>query len=64
MDTATVSPSSQLLYILNHQLVSDELAASVHISTPVLDVVDHARLILEGEKEAQASEKAQSAIHR
>lgn len=64
MDSTTVSPSSQLLYILNHQLVADELAASVHVSTPVLDVVDHAQLISQADKEATSSEKAQSAIHR
>lgn len=64
MDSTAVSPSSQLLYILNHQLTADELAASVHVSTPVLDVVDHAQLVSEADKEAISSEKAQSAIHR
>lgn len=64
MDSTIVSPSSQLLYILNHQLVADELAASIHVSTPVLDVVDHAQLVSEADKEAISSEKAQSAIHR
>lgn len=64
MDTATLSPSAQLLYILNHQLVTDELAAHPQNHNSVIDAVDHARLIHEADKEATASEKAQSAIHR
>lgn len=64
MDTATTNPSSQLLYLLNHQLVTDELAADPRNSSSVLDTVDDARLICEADKEAQKDEKAQSAIHR
>lgn len=64
MDAATSSASSHLLYILNHQLVTDELAAFPRNASSVLDIVDNARLIVEADKEAQTDEKAQSAIHR
>lgn len=64
MDDSILTPASQLLYVLNHQLVTDELAASSQNARFVLDTVDNARLILEADREAQRHEKAQSAVHR
>jgi hypothetical protein len=69
MDSATVAPSTHLLYLLNHQLATDELAAFTQNTSPVLEVLESARLIVEIEKEvsqsdAQGSEKAQSVLHR
>ena len=64
MDDTILRPASQLLYILNHQLVTDELAASPQNARFVLDAVDNARLILEADRDAQRDETAQSAVHR